>query len=144
MAKVLKQKTSGRQKARIDGVGQYDWEEESGGGGGGGSYKVLADDNYQVLVGDDTLEVQSPSGNKTITLPVLSVCTRGQSFKFWGVGSFSQGGDTVLIVPNPADDGMTVGGRASTSFSGNYQKIEVIRGNNEWLAVISNQIPVAG
>jgi hypothetical protein len=32
MAKVLTQKNSGRQKNRIDGVGQYDWEEEAGGG----------------------------------------------------------------------------------------------------------------
>jgi hypothetical protein len=34
MAKVLTQKSSGRQKVRIDGVGQYDWEEAGGGGGG--------------------------------------------------------------------------------------------------------------
>jgi len=33
MAKVLTQKTSGRQKQRIDGVGQYDWEEAGEGGG---------------------------------------------------------------------------------------------------------------
>jgi hypothetical protein len=36
MARVLKEQTSGRQKARIDGIGKYAWEEEEGGGGGGG------------------------------------------------------------------------------------------------------------
>ena len=37
MTRVLKEKTSGREKVRIDGVGRYDWEDEIGGGGGGSS-----------------------------------------------------------------------------------------------------------
>jgi hypothetical protein len=40
MAKVLTQKNSGRQKVRIDGVGQYDWEEAGPGGGGGGGQTI--------------------------------------------------------------------------------------------------------
>jgi len=36
MAKVLKQKTGGRSKVKIDGVGHYGWEDEGGDSAGGG------------------------------------------------------------------------------------------------------------
>lgn len=142
MSKVLTQKTGGRSKVKIDGVGHYGWE-ESGGGEDAGGYKVLQDADYQVLLTDDTLEVQQPDAPRTITLPVFEDTPLGKSFKFWGFGAFSQGGDTVTIVPHAGDE-QVIAGRASTSFSNNDQKIEVVRGSGQWLAVISERIPVAG
>jgi hypothetical protein len=49
MAKVLTQKTSGRQKNRIDGVGQYDWE-EMGESPGPGAARVPIGTEYEFKV----------------------------------------------------------------------------------------------
>ena len=56
MAKVLKQTNTGRQKQRIDGVGQYDWEEESGGGGGSARVPMGTEYEFKVPGAPGTLD----------------------------------------------------------------------------------------
>jgi hypothetical protein len=56
MAKVLTQKNSGRQKVRIDGVGEYDWEEIGESPGGGARAPIGAEYEFKSPGGGGALD----------------------------------------------------------------------------------------
>ena len=84
MSKVLKQKASGREKVRVDGVGRYDWEEEGGGAG------YVASSTGSINVTTETIvEITSFEFGAGVGLP--AACPRDAGWRGRAIGS-------VLII----------------------------------------------
>jgi hypothetical protein len=98
MARVLKEQTGGRQKARIDGVGKHAWEEESGGGGGGGGASVtipVALLGLAVAPGDaGCLRRWADNGSGTLA-DVGGNCTLAHARR--AIGVLNPAGDTFIV-----------------------------------------------